>query len=72
MCHLVIVGNDVMVQTNDARYSLTEYYGINYKGCCYVDGKAVRFVVRGNDIQFMCHFTETAKQIIQNRKVVLL
>lgn len=71
MCHLVIVRDNIMVKTNDAQYSLTEYFGISYKGRCRIDNRAVRFIVMDGDIQFMGHFTETAKQIIQRRKVVL-
>ena len=72
MRQFVIVDNAVMVQTNDAQYNLTEYFGIDYRGYCYIDDRVVGFVVRDDDLQFMCHFTETTEEIIRGRTVVIL
>lgn len=73
MCHFVIRGNNILVETSSGQqYSLTDYYGTRHDGMCMVDGKWKAFRVRDDDLQFMCHFTETTEEIIQNRKVVLL
>ena len=72
MSHFVIDGNNIKVRTSYGCYSLTDYYGARHRGMCSVDGKWVRFVVHDDDIQFMCHFAETAEQIIRSRKVVVL